>query len=203
MTTVEALRRDSRIARLEAVLNSRIAVEVNEVSARRAAVAIIIRPASNNEPEVLFIQRADYPADPWSGHVAFPGGREEAGDDSLATTAVRETREETGIDLAAGALLLGTLNDLRPQSARLPKVVVRPFVYLASGTTEATPGEEAPVSFWVPLDVLMDRSFWRDADVMASGISMRKPGFHHGQYVVWGMTERILAEFVEVFAPAS
>lgn len=202
MTTVEGLRRDSRITRLEAVLNSRTAVEVHEASARRAAVAIIIRPGSNNEPEVLFIQRAEYPGDPWSGHVAFPGGREEAGDDSLASTSVRETREETGIDLAADTVLLGTLNDLRPQSISLPKVVVRPFVYLAPDTTEATPGGEAPVAFWVPLDVLMDRSFWRDADVTAGGISMQRPGFHHEPYVVWGMTERILAEFMEAFAPS-
>ncbi|MEO5589813.1 MAG: CoA pyrophosphatase [Gemmatimonadaceae bacterium] len=200
MKTVEGLRRDSRIVRLEAALNSRSAVEVHAASARRAAVAIIIRPGARDEPEVLFIQRAEYPGDPWSGHVAFPGGREETGDDSLVTTAIRETREETGIDLDAGALLLGTLNDLRPQAVRLPKVIVRPFVFLAPGSSEAIPGPEAPASFWVPLDELMNRLFWRDADVIAGGITMQKPGFHHDHYVIWGMTERILAEFVEALS---
>src|SRR4051812_3842337 len=57
---------------------------------RRAAVAAILRDAAEG-PEILFIRRAEHPQDPWSGHMAFPGGREEPGDADLLETAIRET----------------------------------------------------------------------------------------------------------------
>src|ERR1700693_755663 len=101
-----------------------------EESGRRAAVALIFRAGEGGGPELLFIKRAEYPADPWSGQVAFPGGREEAGDANLAATAIRETREETGIDLRRDGTVIGMLDDLRPQTTRLPDIIVRPYVVL-------------------------------------------------------------------------
>jgi ADP-ribose pyrophosphatase len=73
-----------------------IAAEEEE-GVRKAAVALIFRLGENDVPELLFIKRAEYEGDPWSGQIAFPGGRAEARDASLAETAIRETREETGI----------------------------------------------------------------------------------------------------------
>jgi len=119
------------IVKLRAALDSHGAVGADrEAGIRRAAVALIIRAGEEGAPELLFIKRAEYPADPWSGQVAFPGGREEAGDPTLTDTAIRETREETGIDLVRDATVIGTLDDLRPQTTRLPAVIVRPYVVL-------------------------------------------------------------------------
>src|SRR5687768_2605338 len=73
----------------------------HDPEARPAAVALVLRAVEMKGLELLFIRRAEYADDPWSGQVAFPGGRHESGDESLERTAIRETWEETGIDLAA------------------------------------------------------------------------------------------------------
>src|SRR5204863_9652046 len=88
------------MAKLRSALSSRRPAEAAaEAGVRRAAVALIFRAGRDGSPELLFIKRAEYPGDPWSGQIAFPGGREESGDASLQQTAIRETRGETGIDL--------------------------------------------------------------------------------------------------------
>ena len=77
-----------------------------------AAVALILdNSVSLDDPEIVFIERAQVLSDPWSGHIAFPGGRCEPGDQLPQDTAVRETEEEIGVDLSAGQLL-GRLDDL-------------------------------------------------------------------------------------------
>ena len=53
------------------------------------------------EPEVLFIRRASRQGDPWTGHIALPGGRRDPGDADDFSAAVRETWEEVGIDLTS------------------------------------------------------------------------------------------------------
>jgi 8-oxo-dGTP pyrophosphatase MutT (NUDIX family) len=187
------LRADPRIARLESALASRNAVEVTDPGARRAAVAILIRLGATLQPEVFFIRRAEYESDPWSGQVAFPGGREEPGDETLLETAAREAFEETELDLRSTATLIGVLDDLRPRTVRLPAVVVRPFVFLMPDPPEPRLSAEVSQAFWVPLASLLDSSVWRDTSVTAGGIEMRRIAFHHEGHVVWGMTERILS----------
>ena len=198
MRRLDRLRDDPRIGRLENSLRSRAAVEVEDSAARRAAVAILIRIGESGEPELFFIQRAEYEGDPWSGHVAFPGGRAEPGDESLVHTAMRETLEETEIDLREGAELLGALDDLHPRTARLPAVVVRPFVFLVSRVSQPVLNAEVAGAFWVPLSVLLDRSVWRDTTVRAGDLEISRFAFHHEGYVVWGMTERILSSLLEM-----
>src|SRR3989337_2808027 len=101
MGGLEALLADADIQKLKTTLEPRaVGSPGNEAGVRKAAVALIFRSGADGQPELLFIKRADYPGDPWSGQVAFPGGREEPGDSSLADTAVRETREEAGSDLS-------------------------------------------------------------------------------------------------------
>lgn len=200
MKSLDQLRGDPRVARLKASLESREPVEVQDPVARRAAVAILIRWGVSNEPEMFFIQRAEYEGDPWSGHIAFPGGRAEPGDESLMQTAMRETHEETGIDLGGRSELLGVLDDLHPRTIRLPAVVVRPFVFLVSEVSEPVLSDEVAGAFWVPLSVLLDRSVWRDTTVRAGNAEFSRFAFHHEGYVVWGMTERILSGLLDLLA---
>jgi 8-oxo-dGTP pyrophosphatase MutT (NUDIX family) len=193
VSLLDRLHGDDRIARLESQLKSRVPEVVDDSEARRAAVAVLIRLGESGEPEVLFIRRAEYEGDPWSGHVAFPGGREEPGDESLIETAMRETLEEIGVDLHAACELVGVLDDLRPRSVRLPAVVVRPFVFLVADLPDPCLSDEVADAFWVPLSVLLDRSVWRDTQVKAGEVEISRFAFHHEGYVVWGLTERILS----------
>ncbi len=184
------------IAKLRAALESHTSVALNkDEHARRAAVALIFRPGLGAAPELLFIKRAEYPGDPWSGQVAFPGGREETGDASLAETVIRETREEIGLDLERGAII-GTLDDFRPQTVRLPDIIVRPYVVLVDRVDQFLLSGEVASAFWVPLESLKDTGSWRDTPVSARGIEMNRRGFHHEGHVIWGMTERILAQLL-------
>jgi 8-oxo-dGTP pyrophosphatase MutT (NUDIX family) len=195
---LENLRNHPVIARLEQRLENHEAVEVYEPGVRRAAVALMLRLGELNEPEMFFIQRAHYETDPWSGQVAFPGGREESADESLAHTAIRETFEETGIDIASCGKVIGQLDDLRPRVVRLPAVIVRPFVVLIGSHPEPILSDEVAATFWVPLASLNDDTGWRDTIVTAGGLEFTRRAFHHGEFVVWGMTERILSSFLEL-----
>jgi len=92
---------------------------------RHAAVTLLVG-IEDAEPSVLFVRRAEWVNDPWSGHTALPGGHVGRSDADLVETARRELREEVGVDLARDSYL-GRLDDLRP-SARSPSIVVSPFV---------------------------------------------------------------------------
>jgi 8-oxo-dGTP pyrophosphatase MutT (NUDIX family) len=150
------------------------------------------------EPQLLFIQRAHYERDPWSGQVAFPGGREEPGDASLMETALRETFEETGLDIRRHGEVIGQLDDLGPQTPRLPPVVVRPFVAVIDSNSELSLSDEVAAYFWVPLEALRLDTSWRDTVVTARGMEFTRRAFHHQGFVVWGMTERILSHFLNL-----
>ena len=185
------------IVKLRAALKSHNAVGAErKKGVRRAAVALIIRAGGNGQPELLFIKRSEYPADPWSGQVAFPGGREETGDPTLTDTAIRETREETGIDLMRDGTVIGMLDDLRPQTVRLPAVIVRPYVVLLNRFESLVLSDEVALAFWVPLEAFKSAPAWRDTDVLARGVQMNTRAFHHQGHVIWGMTERILVQLL-------
>ncbi|MEJ7760256.1 MAG: CoA pyrophosphatase [Gemmatimonadaceae bacterium] len=191
-----ALSSHAQIRRLAISLKVRHAPAITHPGAKRACVALLIRLGAVATPEILLIQRAEYEGDPWSGQIAFPGGREEPGDESLYDTAARETFEETGIDLRANGELLGTLDDLHPLTVRLPAVIVRPFVVLVADITEVRHNREVAKSFWVPFPKLSDRAVWRETTVAAGGHEFSRLAFHHEGCVVWGMTERILSGLI-------
>jgi 8-oxo-dGTP pyrophosphatase MutT (NUDIX family) len=196
---LEVLLAHPDVVKLRSALESRGGLRADkEEGVRRAAVALIIRAGENGAPELLFIKRSEYPADPWSGQVAFPGGREEAADPTLADTAIRETREETGIDLVRDGAVIGTLDDLRPNTVRLPAVIVRPYVVLLNRFEPLVLSDEVALAFWIPLAAFKEAPAWRDTAVLARGVQMNRRAFHHQGQVIWGMTERILAQLLEL-----
>jgi 8-oxo-dGTP pyrophosphatase MutT (NUDIX family) len=164
----------------------------------RAAVALVLRPGEAGELELLLIKRADYEGDPWSGHVALPGGRQEPDDLSLERTAIRETWEETAIDIEREGAIVGVLDEVSPRTPTVRRVVVRPFVAAVVPEVTIVESPEVAAAFWVPLSALRETAAWITAEVVAHGQSLTVPAFTHGEYVVWGLTERILRGFLDL-----
>lgn len=180
---------------LEAALRQRpgaLADAPQEV--RRAAVSVVLAP-DDDGLELLLIKRAEWEGDPWSGQVALPGGRHEPDDPNLWYTAARETWEETGLELLREARLLGTLDELYPRTAALPQIVVRPHVVFIPQKPQLTLSSEVAAAFWAPLNALRHPSSYFDATVHVRGRDMTVAGIRHGEYTIWGMTERILNNF--------
>jgi len=164
---------------------------------RYAAIALTLRPSADGEPELLMIRRAEYEGDPWSGHIACPGGRMDPSDVDLAHTAMRETLEETGVDLARDGRILGALDDVAPRTPALPPLVIRPFVAIVSRDAVTTPSDEVAEAFWVPLSAFLHAPSWGRASVPIRGVGSRDvEAFRYGEFVVWGLTHRALTQFL-------
>ena len=159
-----------------------------------AAVAAVARKGELG-PEMLFIERSTKKDDPWSGQMAFPGGRAEENDDDSLATAVRETSEELGIDLE-DSLLLGRLSDLEggPRGTR-QRLTVTPYVFWLSGQRPVSdPNHEVAGVIWVPVSELLEPSRYIEYFYTPVG-SDSWPGITvEGERVIWGLTLRMLID---------
>lgn len=155
---------------------------------RRAAVAAILRfPASG--PEVLLIERAVRSEDRWSGHVSFPGGHADDGDRDLVATAVRETREEVGLDLERNARVLGGLPPVRAiAKGRVLPMTITPLVFHLEGEPVVTPGPEAAGWFWLPLREAASGALDARHEYRLGPVPLTFPCWRYEGRVVWGLT---------------
>lgn len=163
-----------------------------------AAVAMLLREATPS-PEVLFIIRADHDHDPWSGNIAFPGGRLNAKAETPQQAAERETWEELALSLGQ-AQYLGRLNDL--YGATMP-VLVSCFVYQLLEPAHLRPNHEVAETFWFPLEQLLEperqqhRTFsYRGAESTHPVVQVLEPQ----QPLLWGITYRLVRNFFELCA---
>lgn len=160
-------------------------------------MALLVRPEPRGL-DVLLIKRAMAAGDPWSGHMALPGGRRAAEDESRRQTALRETREEVGIEIPASDAFLGRLDDVRPGSGA-PQILVSPFVFAVPPATEARTNYEVERALWVPLDHLLAPAAATEyLHLLGNGIHMRFPALAYREHIIWGLTHRILSQFIDV-----
>lgn len=143
------------------------------------------------------ILRAERHGDPWSGQVALPGGRRDPTDATLQDTAIRETLEETGIDLAASGFVLGTLDELRPRTPVLPPIIVTPFVAVAPPDLALQISDELADAFWAPWSTFADPTIVDERTVNVRGADWKVSSYQVGERVVWGMTERMLRQLAQ------
>ena len=166
---------------------------------QQAAVAMVLRDGPQSA-EVLLIERALHEADPWSGHMAFPGGRMESHDDSTRTTAARETFEEVGVELA-DAEYLGHIDELVGNRRVSPRLIVSAHAFHIPEHQEfLLDPREVQQAFWFPLAGLheVDRQV---EHVIPEMPEVRFPGIVVGEpdrHIVWGLTFRFLERMLHV-----
>ncbi len=192
----------SSVVSLDSIRSALARYEPNRVSTvdkRQAAVAVVLRPRTA-EPELLVIERARRAGDPWSGHMAFPGGRVDASDADARCAAERETLEEVGLPLD-DAEYLGRLDDMegRPGGGP-PGLVISAFVYCHAQPRPLVPNHEVREALWIPFAWLLDPS--RHVEYGRSPLTdAGYPGIVVGvpdRQVVWGLTYRILEGFLRI-----
>ncbi|NBB96903.1 MAG: NUDIX domain-containing protein [Alphaproteobacteria bacterium] len=158
---------------------------------RPAAVLIAVDDAGG----VVLTKRASHLRH-HPGQIAFPGGRQDAGDPDLAATALREAREEIGLDRGQ-VRLLGAL----PTHETVTGFLVTPYLARIDGAFTPTPepGEVAEV-FRAPLSHVMDparyvieRRIWR-------GTWRHFYAVPWGPYYIWGASARMLRGLAERMA---
>lgn len=178
--------------RLATHLAGRRPTRVEDPALARAAVALVIAP----DPDaILLIRRAERPGDPWSGQMGLPGGRSSPGDTDLVHTAIRETSEEVGFDLARDQLV-GALDDVAPRSPHLPPLMVRPFVFAVPRRPVVVPNPEVADHLWIEWEILARPDSYRPFSFRLGDAIREFPAYHVAPVPVWGMTERILAPLV-------
>jgi 8-oxo-dGTP pyrophosphatase MutT (NUDIX family) len=189
---------DSRLRVLKEALQLRPAQSVSRDAQRReAAVALLLR--AREHLELLLIKRAENEADPWSGHMALPGGRRDPVDNDLISTAYRETEEEIGVVLGRVGEYLGALDEVAPLSPRLPPIIIAPYVVAVPENTEAIANtREVEFAVWAPVPALREPGALGEILIRFEGRDHSLPSRRFGDHVIWGLTLRILEQFFQL-----
>tara|TARA_B110000483_G_scaffold54876_1_gene68487 strand:- start:2336 stop:2944 length:609 start_codon:yes stop_codon:yes gene_type:complete len=173
---------------------------VFEPNATHASVAMILT-RRGGVLEVCFIRRAEREGDPWSGQVAFPGGRASRLDESPAHVAERETREEVGLDINEGERIGSLPQRVIERNDLKNNLTLSPIVYYIESkkAEKAIPLQKEEVAhvFWVPLAHLFNEDFVTEIEYPMGGQLRNFPGIKHDGEVIWGLTLRVLQSFSE------
>jgi 8-oxo-dGTP pyrophosphatase MutT (NUDIX family) len=189
---------DPRLETLRQTLDARTHLtDERGPSIDEAAVLLVLRPT--DPLEMLLIERTEREGDPWSGHMALPGGRREPGDTDLRATALRETKEETGI-VVTPPQILGRLDELGPRASRRRfDLLIAPFVAAVPVGTEPEPApREVETALWVPLTHLASDEAVDEVLIQLEGEEFRLPALNYDDYIIWGLTHRILTGFMDI-----
>jgi len=159
--------------------------------APRASVAAVIVPGL----DLLMISRAAREGDPWSGQVAFPGGRMQEGDETPLHAAIRETREEIGVDLA-NARVLGELDEV-PTVHPLPPLLVRPYVFTLDRVPAFEPNHEVASVHRFPIEALLAGEGRGKMTRTFRGMEWTLPYVDHDGVRLWGLTLRMVDDLLD------
>ncbi len=174
---------------------------------REAAIAVVLRtPEPGSGPEVLLVRRAERAGDPWSGHMALPGGRREPQDPSTLAAAVRETREEVGLALDRDAELLGPLPPHRAFARGRPTdLAVQPYLFHWRGAGSPRTSDEVAEWLWTPLGPLLrgerDARYRHRLRLVGLPLPVDLPAYDVDGRLVWGLTWRVLRSLRGLLRP--
>jgi 8-oxo-dGTP pyrophosphatase MutT (NUDIX family) len=185
-----------RLARLREHAWSDRASPADDPTQKWAAVAVIAVP----DPDaILLIRRSERAGDPWSGHIALPGGRRDPLDQDLLATALRETREEVGIVLQSEHLV-ASLEPVVPRTRTLPPISILPFVFLLPHRPPLALNAEVASASWAEVDHLLQPTTYGRVQLEVGGDIRLVDAYQVEHGVVWGLTERILTTLLKDLA---
>ena len=145
------------------------------------------------------IRRSEHPQDPWSGHMAFPGGRRDPEDVSSLATALRETEEEIGVVLPPESLL-GPLSPLRvPYRVSNKAMVIEPFVFCLEERMELVPNEEVAGVYFFSLSSLLRGEGRGEFQLPHRGEDLLLDCIDQQGVRIWGLSLRMLDELLQRF----
>ncbi|WP_250831129.1 NUDIX hydrolase [Marinobacter sediminum] len=163
----------------------------------RASVALIYRHSEDGGVELLFIRRARREGDPWSGDMAFPGGRMQPEDATPRAAAERETFEETGVDLIRHGRFQARLSDLITRHhSRWRPMVVTPYVYEWQGTQAISPNYEVEQAVWISLDYLAAKENQSRLPWRTPMGTVNMPCCRYQDYCIWGLSYSMVQELL-------
>lgn len=166
---------------IESMLRHRTAKRIAGENLRASAVLVPLF-YSQGQYHILFTERSDEVLF-HKGQVCFPGGTREASDSTLLQTALREAKEEIGLE-AEDIEILGELDDML---TFVTDYVISPFVGLIIHPRSLrTNGREVKGAFSVPLSFLTDEANFKQDSY----------AYEYEGHVIWGATARILRQFI-------
>ncbi len=164
---------------------------------RESAVATVLR-GRGDDSEVLLIKRAEHEADPWSGHMAFPGGRRDPGDIDLLGTVLRETREELGLDLSRAARLIAPLDEVEAVARGVRTgLVVRPHLFVLERDVPLVPNYEVAEVVWAKVSLLRSGAVNTTVRYVRDARELELPAWDVDGRIVWGLTHHMLDAFMK------
>lgn len=164
-----------------------------------AAVAVLL--AKHPVESILLIRRATNPADPWSGHWSFPGGRRDDADPDLLTTALRELDEECSIQLDREQLTRELPSSYAGKSVG-NTIAVAPYLFEIAEQLQANLNpREADDYVWTPVALLADRSRHRWQRIPGFANRAMFPAVDLKGTPLWGFTYRVLCDLLGIEMP--
>lgn len=163
---------------------------------KRAAVAVVLTPCNLEEVgglSLLMIKRAEREGDPWSGHMAFPGGRMDPTDASPIAAARRECEEEIGLSLRQSAEEIGSLSELPAVAGgKIRPLVISPFVFSMPRIPPLVPNHEVDEVVFVPLSYLLNESNRETMHYRKGGVNWELPCYRYEEKLIWGLSLKMI-----------
>jgi len=160
-----------------------------------ACVGVGLRGAAE-ELEILLIQRAQHPQDPWSGQIGFPGGKKDGNETHLQTLS-REWYEEMNCALPEGPL--ANLDDVQARKGGgLLSFYVRPTVFHCEQIPAGLANQEVQSAFYWPVRRLMSQKSQLEWETNNGSASLRLPAVDVGQEIpLWGLSYLMVEDLLE------
>lgn len=168
------------------------AVKPEPVDGTVTQAAVLIALTDNRESPSVVLTRRSATLSSHSGEVALPGGKWEPQDPDLATTALRETHEEIGVE-PEKVQLLGALPTLQTYQG----LTVSPFVGIIPENLSYIPNQfELDAIFHVPLSFFVEDQRIRTDTFNRKIGHVWSPAYNFEGFEIWGFTARLLVNFV-------